>query len=92
MDTHELTLRLSGHRLTIAADAGPFAFSAIPYTPHQLSEARHADELPAPCRTVVTLCGAMRGVGGINSWGADVEEAYRVSAGEDRRFSFLFRL
>lgn len=50
MDTHELTLRLSGHCLTIGRDADPFAFSAIPYTPHQLSEARHADELPAPCR------------------------------------------
>lgn len=92
MDTHELTLRLSGHSLTIGKDADPFAFSAIPYTPHQLSEARHADELPAPCRTVVTLCGAMRGVGGIDSWGANVEDAYRVSAEQDIRFSFQLYL
>lgn len=65
---------------------------SFPYTPHQLSEARHADELPAPCRTVVTLCGAMRGVGGIDSWGANVEEAYRISAEKDICFSFLFHL
>lgn len=42
--------------------------------------------------TVVTLCGAMRGVGGIDSWGANVEEAYRLSAEEDICFSFLFHL
>lgn len=92
MDTHELTLRLSGHCLTIGRDTNPFAFSAIPYTPRQLSEAHHADELPAPCRTVVTLCGAMRGVGGIDSWGANVEEAYRIPAEQDTLFSFLFHL
>ena len=92
MDTHELTLRLSGHCLTIGKDPDPFAFSAIPYTPHQLSEARHADELPVPCRTVVTLCGAMRGVGGIDSWGANVEEAYRIPSEQDTLFSFLFHL
>ena len=91
-DTHELTLRLSSHCLTIGKDTDPFAFSAIPYTPHQLSEARHADELPVPCRTVVTLCGAMRGVGGIDSWGANVEEAYRIPAEQDTLFSFLFHL
>ena len=92
MDTHQMTLRLSNHALTIQKDEKPFAFSAIPYTPQQLSEAFHADELPAPCRTVVTLCSAMRGVGGIDSWGANVEEPYRVSAEKDIGFSIRFRL
>lgn len=92
MDTHEMTLRLSNHALSFQKDAAPFAFSAVPYTPQQLSEACHADELPAPCRTVVTLCGAMRGIGGIDSWGADVEEAYRISAEKDICFSFRLRL
>ena len=92
MDTHQMTLRLSNHALTIQKDEKPFAFSAIPYTPQQLSEAFHADELPVPCRSVVTLCGAMRGVGGIDSWGANVEEAYRVSAEKDIGFSIRFWL
>jgi hypothetical protein len=92
MDTHQMTLHLANHALTIQKDGVPFAFSAIPYTPQQLSEAFHGDELPAPCRTVVTLCGAMRGVGGIDSWGANVEEPYRVSAEKDICFSFRFRL
>ena len=92
MDTHQMILRLAGLALTIQKAGKPFAFSVIPYTPQQLSEAFHADELPVPCRTVVTLCGAVRGVGGMDSWGANVEEAYRVSAEKDIGFSFRFRL
>ena len=83
MDTCQTTLHLGKHRLTLEKVNTPYAFSAIPYTPWQLCEAKHSDELPSPCRTVVTLCGAMRGVGGINSWGADVEEEYQVPSNRD---------
>ncbi len=76
-----------GACLELGAEA-PLGFSAIPYTPWQLAEAAHREELPEAVRTVVTLCGAMRGVGGIDSWGSDVEAAYRVSGEEDAGFSF----
>jgi len=66
-----------------------FHFSAIPYTPGQLEQAFHREELPKPNRTVITVCGAMRGVGGIDTWGNDVEPAYHVSAEEDLEFSFV---
>ncbi|MEY8403117.1 glycoside hydrolase family 2 TIM barrel-domain containing protein [Oscillospiraceae bacterium 44-34] len=89
VDTHAALLRArDGSRLTLEMGDAPFAFSAIPYTPQQLEQAAHVEELPAPVRTVVTLCGAMRGVGGIDSWGSDVEEPYRVRGEEDIRFSF----
>lgn len=39
-------------------------------------------KLPPAHRTVVSILGAVRGVGGINSWGADVEEPYHISGGE----------
>ena len=52
----------------------------------------HRDELPAPCRTVVTVCGKMRGVGGIDTWMTDVEPKYHVSAEEDIDFSFFIHL
>ncbi len=26
------------------------------------------------------ICGSVRGVGGIDSWGSDVEDPYRISA------------
>ena len=92
-DTQAAVLRnRDGSRLTLEADGAPVAFSALPHTPWQLAQAAHREELPRPVRTVVTVCGAMRGVGGINSWGADVEGAYRVGAQEDHAFSLKIRL
>ena len=37
---------------------------------------------------MVSILGAVRGVGGIDSWGADVEEEYHVSGEEDICYSF----
>ena len=67
----------------------PFHFSAIPYTPQQLEQAFHREELPKPTRTVVTVCSEMRGVGGIDTWGTDVEAAYHVSAEQDLELTFV---
>ena len=39
-------------------------------------------------RTVMCIYGAVRGVGGIDSWGADVEPTYHVDAEKDMNFSF----
>lgn len=82
----------AGKTLTLVMADRPFAFSAIPYTPWQLEQAQHPEELPAPVRTVVTVCGAMRGVGGIDSWGSDVEPPYRVSGERDQTLAFHFHL
>lgn len=46
-------------------------FSALPYTPHELENARHLEDLPrSDRRTVVRCADFQRGVGGDNSWGA----------------------
>lgn len=66
-------------------------FIYIPYTPQELESALHREELPAPRRTVVSILGAMRGVGGIDSWGSDVEPAYHVPADEDIEYGFVIR-
>ena len=99
MGTHTLTVHQQGPacRTTAAltlrmADGRPFAFSALPYTPHQLESAAHADELPAPAHTILTVMGPVRGVGGIDSWGTDVEPACRVSGRQDHAVSFLIEL
>ena len=78
--------------LRIAMDDKPFAFSCLPYTAEELENAMHHEELPPARRTVLCVYGAVRGVGGINSWGADVEEAYHLSAEEDMAFSFNIEL
>lgn len=60
--------------LKFAAVDQPFAFSCLPYTSSELENATHHEELPPVHRTVLTIAGAVRGVGGIDSWSADVEE------------------
>ena len=93
METHAASLQMpDGTKLTLEMADAPFAFSAIPYTPQQLEQAAHLEELPRPVRTVVTIYGAMRGVGGIDSWGSDVEPAYQVHGEQDMGFSFLIHL
>ena len=93
MDTHAAVLRAKGgNRLMLEMTDTLFAFSATPYTPRQLEQAAHREELPSPVRTVVTVCGAMRGVGGIDSWGSDVEKPFRLDSGKDICLSFAVDL
>ena len=77
--------------LRFEADSESIAFSCLPYTAQELENATHQEELPSARRTVLCICGAVRGVGGIDSWGADVEEDYRIDAGKDISFSFKIR-
>lgn len=74
--------------LRIGMNDKPFAFSCLPYTAVELENATHQEELPPVRRTVLCVLGAVRGVGGIDSWGADVEPAYRISGEEDIEYSF----
>ena len=65
-----------------------FSFSCLPYTAAEIENATHQEELPPARRTVLCVYGAVRGVGGIDSWGSDVEKAYHISAEEDITYSF----
>ena len=69
----------------------PFAFSALPFKAEELEQATHIEELPPERRTVLTIFAKVRGVGGINSWGADVESPYRISGEEDHEISFIIQ-
>lgn len=76
-------------RLKITAEEGKhFAFSCLPYTAQELENAMHHEELPPARRTVVSILGAVRGVGGINSWGADVEAPYHISGEQNISYGF----
>lgn len=65
-----------------------FAFSCIPYTAEELENATHHEELPPARRTVVSILGAVRGVGGIDSWGSEVGQEYQIDAKKDIVYSF----
>ncbi|WEV64619.1 beta-galactosidase small subunit [Bifidobacterium sp. ESL0732] len=95
--TRETTLNnadaaIAPFSLTFASNGKPFAFSCLPYTPLELENATHQEELPPARRTVLTIYGAVRGVGGIDSWGAPVGERYSISGEKDIDFSFVVRL
>ncbi|WP_283679537.1 beta-galactosidase small subunit [Lentilactobacillus sp. Marseille-Q4993] len=75
-------------KLTFKANDKPFAFSCLPYTAEELENATHIEELPPARRTVLSVFGAVRGVGGIDSWGADVEDKYHISAEKNIHFDF----
>ncbi|MEG0988790.1 MAG: glycoside hydrolase family 2 TIM barrel-domain containing protein [Clostridium sp.] len=77
--------------LEFIMDNQPFHFSVLPYTPQELENAMHREELPPVHRTIVTILAKMRGVGGIDSWGSDVESDYHISGEEDIEFSFFLR-
>lgn len=78
----------SKQTLRIEKTDAAFAFSCLPYTATEIENATHQEELPAARRTVLCVYGAVRGVGGIDSWGSDVEDAYCISAEKDIIYSF----
>ena len=76
-------------RLRFVAEEGKtFAFSCLPYTAQELENALHQEELPPARRTVLSVLGAVRGVGGIDSWGADVEAPYHISGEQNISYGF----
>ena len=74
-------------RLRAVMEEVPFSFSALPVSALELETADHREDLPKSTHTHVTLYGAMRGVGGIDSWGSDVTEPYRLSSAADYRLA-----
>lgn len=74
--------------LKVFATEKKFAFSCLPYTASELENATHQEELPPARRTVLCIYGAVRGVGGIDSWGSNVEKEYQIDAGQDIIYSF----
>lgn len=67
------------------------SFSALPYTPHEMENARHPYELPPVHYTVVRVAGGQLGVGGDDSWGAPVHPEYHLDVSGKVEFSFTFR-
>ncbi|MCI8488807.1 MAG: DUF4981 domain-containing protein [Lachnospiraceae bacterium] len=66
-------------------------FSALPYTPHELENARHPYELPPVHYTVVRVSAQQMGVGGDDSWGALPHPEYLLDISGKMEFSFTFQ-
>jgi len=66
-------------------------FSALPYTPNQLEEAMHPNELPKPQFTVIRADLMQMGIGGDDSWGARPHKEYHIQNNQKLEFSFWFK-
>ncbi len=90
--TQVYTARLTGSVPGIRFDSETgMVFSALPYTPHELDNARRLEQLPRDDSKTVVRCAAFqRGIGGDNSWGAPPhpDACYAAAPGMTVRFGF----
>ncbi len=80
---------MKGHSIGFRASGKAFDASVLSYTAEELESAAHREELSAPRYTVVNILGAMRGVGGDDSWGAAVYPEYCISGEKDITTEFI---
>ena len=66
-------------------------FSALPYSPHEIDNARHPNELPPVLYTYVRVALAQMGVGGDDTWGAEVHPEYLIDGSGRLELDFSFR-
>ena len=66
-------------------------FSALPYTPDELENARHYYELPPVTHTIVRCSMQQMGVGGDDSWGARTLPQYLLPSGAPMHFEFAMK-
>ncbi|MWV58983.1 glycoside hydrolase family 2 TIM barrel-domain containing protein [Rathayibacter sp. VKM Ac-2754] len=79
-----------GWGLRLDSDDG-MEFSALPWTPYEIENAQHPNELPPVQRTVLRPALRRRGVAGDDSWGARPHPEYLVRP-RDGRLVFRFGL
>ncbi len=90
MYSHQVNLVNSNNEtLRIIMADTPFHFSVLQNTSEELEHATHREELPNTGRSTLSIFSHMRGVGGIDTWGSDVEEAYHVWAKKDLTLTFF---
>ena len=66
-------------------------FSALPYSPEMLEEARHPYELPRSQFTYVRCSLKQMGIGGDDSWGARTHEEFLLKTCGRMTFAVDFK-
>ena len=78
-----------GYGLLFVGD--DLSFSALPYSPHEIDNANHPNELPPVVSTYVRVAMSQMGVGGDDTWGALTHPEYLIDTHGRLEFSFSFR-
>lgn len=71
--------------------SGPMMFSALPYTPHEIENAKHVYELPQVHYTVVRAALGQMGIAGDDSWMSFTHPEYLLNVEGKMEFTFRFR-
>ena len=71
--------------------SGPMMFSALPYTPHEIENARHPYELPEVHYTVVRAALGQMGIAGDDSWGSPTHPEFLLNTEGKMEFAFSFK-
>lgn len=67
----------------------PLEASVLPYSAYELENATHLEELPEIHYTWVRLIAKQMGVGGDDSWGAEVHKQYKLLGDKERILKFM---
>lgn len=68
-----------------------FEFSALPYLPMELENAKHHEELPNPYQTVILINEKQMGVAGDDTWGARTHDEFLLSNRKPHQLVFSFK-
>jgi beta-galactosidase len=79
----------TGKGLIVSGDN--IEFSALPYTPHELENARHAYELPQVHYTVLRMSKMQMGIAGDDSWGSKTHDEYLLDVTQKMEFKFRMK-
>ena len=79
-----------GHGLEFIASEETFGFSALPYSPHELDNAAHPNELPPVLKTWVRV-GTQMGVAGDDTWGALTHPEFMLDNSKKMHLGFSFK-
>ena len=71
--------------------SGPMMLSALPYTPHEMENAKHVYELPQVHYTVVRAALGQMGIAGDDSWMSFTHPEYLLNVEGKMEFTFRFR-
>ncbi len=89
INSHKATLNMGENKLSIIMSDKPFHFSLLGNSAAELETATHKHELPTTGLSHLRIMSKMRGVGGIDTWGQDVESQYHIHADQDITLEFF---
>ncbi len=82
----------AGHGYLFSALSETFEAGFLPYSAYEMENALHLDELPNRNYSWIRIMAAQMGVGGDDSWGAPVQEQFRLDSAKNVKVSFELRM